>query len=331
MGSFSSNLRRFFKNDSQAVSKGPSIEALELCVKGEGLSAQGKNEEAIRCFEKAIHIDRNLELPITSKGVCLIKLGRHEEAIRCFHQALKIDPESAYAWVNLAAEEDKLGHMKEAVYAYEQFLLVDLEGFTKELMVQRVYVTVRLKTELGVDLVSDLYQIDCKAIKPLGPDEKPAHYEARVWNKKGTALLLLGKYENAVQCFDQALQLDPNSILAWRSKGNSLKLLGRPKDAIPCFDQTLVLDPRNITAWINKGESLNGLGHCEDAIFCYDQALIIDPGLVTGWLEKGKSEEKLGLVKDAIHSFQQVLTIAAEDRPNEIKEARARLQDLENR
>ena len=60
-------------------------------------------------------------------------------------------------------------------------------------------------------------------------------------------------------------------------KAINLRALRRFDEAIECFDKTLVIDPRNSTAWLFKGNSLASLGRFEEAINSYDSALETKP------------------------------------------------------
>jgi tetratricopeptide (TPR) repeat protein len=62
-------------------------------------------------------------------------------------------------------------------------------------------------------------------------------------NNKGLALDNLGKYEQAIECYDKALEIEPNYILAWYNKGNALGNLGKPEEAIECYDKALQIEP----------------------------------------------------------------------------------------
>jgi tetratricopeptide (TPR) repeat protein len=63
----------------------------------------------------------------------------------------------------------------------------------------------------------------------------------------------------------------------WFSKGNTLYSLGRMEDAIKAYDQAIALDSQFAAAWSNKGVALSNLDKYDEAIEAYDRALAIDP------------------------------------------------------
>ncbi|MDF0591121.1 tetratricopeptide repeat protein [Candidatus Methanocrinis natronophilus] len=46
--------------------------------------------------------------------------------------------------------------------------------------------------------------------------------EAESWNNKGSALGSQGKYDEALQAFDEALHVDPENATAWYNRGFAL-------------------------------------------------------------------------------------------------------------
>jgi tetratricopeptide (TPR) repeat protein len=132
---------------------------------------------------------------------------------------------------------------------------------------------------------------------------------AMAWNNKGFALNGLRRREEAISCFDQALAIDPRLGMAWNNKGIALAGLGRREEAIGCYDQALAMDPRYATAWNNKGNALADLGRHQEAIGCYDQALAIDPRFAEAWYNKGFALDDLGRREEAINCYDQALAI----------------------
>ena len=45
-------------------------------------------------------------------------------------------------------------------------------------------------------------------------------------------MYILGRYEEAIECFDRALEINPNFAEAWNNKGNVLDELGRYEEAV---------------------------------------------------------------------------------------------------
>ena len=54
-----------------------------------------------------------------------------------------------------------------------------------------------------------------------------------------------GKYENALNSFEQAISLNQNDPDLWNLKGIALRSLGRYNEAIECFNKSLEIDPRD--------------------------------------------------------------------------------------
>lgn len=62
---------------------------------------------------------------------------------------------------------------------------------------------------------------------------------------KGNRFLEAGKFEEALGFFDQALLLNQSDPELWNHKGVTLRSMGRYDEAIECFNKSLELDPRD--------------------------------------------------------------------------------------
>jgi len=128
-------------------------------------------------------------------------------------------------------------------------------------------------------------------------------------SNKGVALSALGLHNKAIVCYDRAVAIDPGSAMAWNNKGSSLIDLEQYEESLECFDIVLKIDPRNATALSNKGRSLGVLGRHQQALICYDAALAADWRYGTAWNGKGGALTALGKSQEALTCFDQALTI----------------------
>ena len=50
-------------------------------------------EEALKCYNNALKLDKNDLSAIYNKGIVLKEIGKYEEALKCFKKALELDPD----------------------------------------------------------------------------------------------------------------------------------------------------------------------------------------------------------------------------------------------
>ncbi len=63
--------------------------------------------------------------------------------------------------------------------------------------------------------------------------------------KRGKSFLEDGKFDDALGFFEQALLLNQDDPDLWNYKGIVLRSLGRYQEAMECFNKSLLIDPRD--------------------------------------------------------------------------------------
>ena len=63
--------------------------------------------------------------------------------------------------------------------------------------------------------------------------------------KSGKKYLDEGDYNNALSFFDQALSIEPINADLWNLKGIALRSLGRYDEAADCYNKSLEIEPRD--------------------------------------------------------------------------------------
>ncbi len=65
---------------------------------------------------------------------------------------------------------------------------------------------------------------------------------------KGQSFLEDGKFPDALAFFEQALLLNQDDPDLWNHKGIALRSMGRYEEAMECFNKSLKIDPRDKNA-----------------------------------------------------------------------------------
>lgn len=155
--------------------------------------------------------------------------------------------------------------------------------------------------------LAEIYAVLTGAPAPsplVGPALDIAH-----WNDLGAGLAHLGRYQEALACYDQALAIDRSQPLSWVHRGTALEALGRTEDALACCDQALKLDARSEQALLTKGMILGALGQLEEARTYCDRALKINPRNEQAWVNMGAALDALGRAIEALGCYNNALTL----------------------
>ena len=89
------------------------------------------------------------------------------------------------------------------------------------------------------------------------------------------------KHDNPALKCNEKEKLDPVLIAAWFNKGNTLEKLGRYDEAIECYNKAILLDPNNAGIWYSKGLTLTKLKRYEESIEYFDKAIELDPKYIS--------------------------------------------------
>jgi len=137
---------------------------------------------------------------------------------------------------------------------------------------------------------------------------------ANLW--RGIGSIELGNLNEAIQCFDKALEINPKYLFAYYLKGVFLSELNNNEKAIQSFDNALEINPNYAPAYVGKGRALSLLKKDNEAIQSFDKALEINPKYLFAYYLKGVSLTELMNYEKAIQSFDKALDGLLEIDPN---------------
>ena len=223
---------------------------------------QGKLEEAIEAYNKALSIKPEYADAYNNIGNALQLKGKLEEAIQAYKKALSIKPEYAEAYYNMGVVLQELVKPEEAI-----------ETYNKALSIKPDYA--KAYNNMGI-ILKDQGKLD-EAIESNNKalSIKPDFAEA--YNNMGNALQEQGKLEKAMKAFKKAFSIEPNYADAHYNMGNALQEQGKLDEAIQAYNKVLSIKPEYAEAYYNMGVVFQEQGKLDEAIQVYTKALSIKP------------------------------------------------------
>ena len=122
---------------------------------------------------------------------------------------------------------------------------------------------------------------DGSNIQPLMPEDapeaakdgEPPASRATVLLGKGQALLNLDATEPAMQCFNEAIDLEPNNAEALVKRGMAFEKMQDWERALENYDRAIAADNSMTVAYLYRGGVCNRLQRYREALESYEQAL----------------------------------------------------------
>lgn len=166
--------------------------------KGAALSVLKRDEDALICLEHAMALDGASPAALTHKAHSLMNLNRHEEALACLERALNLAPHSARAWIKKGSCLSDLKRGDESTCDRHALEL----AIRSESVWEDKHEGIPLRDRLSIANV-----------------------------KKGGALARQSRFEEALSCFERAIELSPDWTAARVYRDNALMELKRSQEA----------------------------------------------------------------------------------------------------
>ena len=175
--------------------------------------------------------------------------GRYQQAVAAYQHAIRFSPKFARAYVELGDANLHLARYDEAEKAFKQAMNLE-DDSCASCGLGAIY----WKTGRYVDAEKAF-----KRATQLNPNDVCAYD----WS--GRMYYDLGRYEEAVGVFQQEIKLSPN-VNAYLFLGNAYTYSERPGEAVNAYRQAIQLNPEEVMAYTQLGVAYEYLKRYEEAI-----------------------------------------------------------------
>lgn len=262
-----------------------------LNSRGNNLSELGRHEEAIECFDCALDkLGPSAELMPSSAGIwnnkghTLYQMKDYAGATTCLDKALNLVPNFGNALYNSGLVRIGLEDFDSAVDYLDKFIYLSPD---------------------------EIVGSNSKVIRRMRPE---ALYH------KANCVYRLGRQAEAIKAFDEAIRINPKRAVFHNDKGCTLAEMHRYDDAIECFDAAIEIDLHYPIAKRNKSMALLEEGNelfvereYHGARSLFSKSAEIDPLFPDAWRNKALVEDSLDLHSECVQSWLRFLTVAPID------------------
>ncbi|MCE9531147.1 MAG: tetratricopeptide repeat protein [Planctomycetes bacterium] len=238
---------------------------------------------------------------LIQRAAVMRQAGFLKEAESLYRQAIAKQPDSVSLLNNLGGVLDQLNRLAEAIVVYRRAAKLGPE-------------LVEPHFNLGEALLKA-----GKASEALAPLRAAATLDPGLqiaWATLGAAHLAIGEPTAAMGALRRAAELSATDAVSRASLGDSLQILGRLEEALPWYAEAVDLHPALVSAWYGMGRALLATRQPAAAVAALDRGLENDSGHQAARHEKAKALFQLGCVEEAM----ALLRLVARDGPPAIQQ-----------
>jgi predicted O-linked N-acetylglucosamine transferase (SPINDLY family) len=125
----------------------------------------------------------------------------------------------------------------------------------------------------------------------------------------GAALRDNGHFDEAIVICRQAIGLDPSCAEAHCNLGVALRDKGQLDEAITAFHQAIALKPSYYDAHNNLGNALNDQGQLDEAEAAFRRAIALNPNVADAHNNLGNTLKNKGQLDEAIAAYRQAIAL----------------------
>ena len=237
------------------------------------------------------------------QGDAFMREAKYHQAEVCYDQAIADGMRTAEVYNNRGGARYGQGKYKDAISDYAQaiqlFPKIDYAHFNRA----------NCKMETG-DIAGALRDYD-RAIS-----YNPLHAESFL--NRGMAHRLLKFQEAAIKDFTFSLKLDPKLLKAFEWRATTLSEMNRWEEALNDFEQYLQIKANEAHIWLKKGKIFLHLEKLELAIEAFKNALAHQALFPEAELELASTLAQTGQHKEAISLYQKILKTEASPNESEV-------------
>jgi len=224
---------------------------------------RGDDAQAVELIQKAIQFRSDRPAYYVNLAAALRGLQRFDDAVACCHAALKVQDNLPEAYLNLGQALQGAGRLGEAEQAF-RWVAENCPNDSRGPQTLAGCLRVQGRSDEAISFYREALA--------RNPADAAAHLGV------GTELLRAHQNPGAAEPhLQRATELLPREATAWKNYGSCLVKLGREQEALRVFAEAMRLTPNDPELGCNVGQAWLGCGNRQAAENCFQAVLKFQP------------------------------------------------------
>lgn len=202
-------------------------------------------QEAAQAYETSIQLDPNNHELLNNLGSTYLQLDRPKDALRVFIKATELQPSLSTLHLQMSRALKAIGQTAEALESCKTAIHFSPTEAEAHFMMGELY-----------------HKLEEERLK-----------DPKAWQETFSYSPL------CIQSYLKGLKLDPENVEAFFLLGNEFTESDQLEDALICYEAALEIAPKMALVWNNQGFVYRSLGLLDQAEASYQKALQLDPNL----------------------------------------------------
>jgi len=239
--------------------------------RGKALQMMGSYRDAALDFSRSLELRADNPQDYFNRGYSNMQNGGYRQAIEDFDKAARLDPNYAPTFSNRGYAYQKNGNYDQAISDYSLALGL-IKSDQKESSYRYRYPDAQLSQTAG-------------SFQPFF-----------IYYNRGVSYLASGKYRPALEDFDTAIELNPQSGEAFANRGLANQQVGALERARADYKRAIELDNRLAEAYFGRGSLSEQSGNLPAAIADYTKVIDIKPDFSRAYYSRGLLRTQINII-----------------------------------
>ena len=133
--------------------------------------------------------------------------------------------------------------------------------------------------------------------------------QASIYSDRGVAKWRMKQTRDAIDDFNESIQLSPENPIVYNNRGNALMDLGHPEEAIKDFDRAIALQDSYGAAYNNRGNAYAALHDYDSAFQSFRKAAALLPKSPAPFNGRGRSHTELARYHAAVRDLTRAISL----------------------